>query len=53
MAEILQEMKGFRNALIHEYAKVDDEIVFETATTKLEDFLRFKKEILKAFKTGK
>ena len=47
MAEILQEMKGFRNVLIHEYAKVDDEIVFETATTRLEDFSRFKKIILK------
>ena len=53
MAETLQEMKGFRNVLIHEYAKVDDEIVFETATTRLDDFFRFKKRILKVLKKEK
>ncbi len=47
MAETLEEMKGFRNVLIHEYAKVDDEIVYEMVTTRLEDFIRVKKEIQK------
>ena len=53
MTETLEEMKGFRNVLIHEYAKVDDEIVFEMATTRLDDFRRFKKEILKFLKKEK
>ncbi|MDD5477347.1 MAG: DUF86 domain-containing protein [Candidatus Omnitrophica bacterium] len=46
MAVILKEMKGFRNILVHEYAAVDDELVFKAIKTKLKDFRRFKKEIL-------
>ena len=29
MREKLSEMKGFRNILVHEYAHVDDELVYE------------------------
>ena len=53
MAETLEEMKGFRNILIHEYAKIDDEIVFETAANHTGDFVHFQKEILKFLKKGK
>lgn len=47
---ILKEMRGFRNILVHEYATIDDELVFKATNTKLEDFRKFKKEILNALK---
>lgn len=50
MASLLKEMRGFRNILIHEYATVNDALVYEALQTRLEDFKRFKKEILKALK---
>lgn len=43
---VLREMRGFRNILTHEYATVDDELVYEATETNLEDFNKFKKEIL-------
>ena len=46
MKGILKDMKGFRNILVHKYGEVDDEIVFEMLSEKLEDFDIFKKEIL-------
>lgn len=46
----LKKMKGFRNILGHEYATIDDELVFSAARTKLEDFRKFKEEVLKALK---
>jgi len=46
MAMTLKEMKGFRNILVHEYAAVNDELVFKAIKTKLKDFREFKKEIL-------
>ena len=48
MTSTLKEMRGFRNILIHEYAAVDDEIVFGALKTKLEDFRKFKEEVLNA-----
>jgi uncharacterized protein YutE (UPF0331/DUF86 family) len=48
MCALLKEMRAFRNILIHEYASVDDELVYEKASTRLGDFEKFKKEILKA-----
>ncbi|MBI4845861.1 MAG: DUF86 domain-containing protein [Candidatus Omnitrophica bacterium] len=49
MVIILKEMRGFRNILIHEYAAIDDELVYDAAKEKLTDFNKFKKEILKKF----
>ena len=46
MNSLLKEMRGFRNILVHEYAAVDDELVFKTMKEKLDDFKRFKKEVL-------
>ncbi len=46
----LKKMKGFRNILVHEYATIDDELVFSVARTKLEDFRKFKEEVLKTLK---
>jgi uncharacterized protein YutE (UPF0331/DUF86 family) len=45
-ARTLREMKGFRNILIHEYATVDDEIVYSYAKMNSNDFEEFEKQIL-------
>lgn len=52
MAVTLKEMKGFRNILVHEYAAVDDELVFKAIKTKLKNFMKFKKEILVVLARG-
>ncbi len=41
MGNTLREMKGFRNILVHEYAKVDDRLVYEAIRTRTDDFCRF------------
>ena len=41
----LKDMKGFRNILIHRYAHVDDEIVYQNLTDYLDDFYDFRKAI--------
>ncbi len=46
-AGTLKSMKGFRNILVHRYAEVDDEQVFDFLKSNLKDFSVFKKEILK------
>ncbi len=46
MAETLRRMKGLRNLLVHEYGRINDEIVFETIRQRLADFDAFKREIL-------
>lgn len=43
----LKEMKGFRNIIVHEYAHIDEQIVFQMAKTKLGDFESFKQEVLR------
>ncbi len=47
---ILNKMKGFRNILVHKYGVVDDELVFEVLSERLEDFEKFKEEVLAALK---
>ena len=46
VAEVVRQMRGFRNILIHEYAAIDDELVYTYVNTRLGDFESFKKEIL-------
>jgi uncharacterized protein YutE (UPF0331/DUF86 family) len=46
MAGTVRRMKGLRNLLVHEYGRVNDEIVFETITHQLGDFEAFKREVL-------
>ena len=46
----LKEMRGLRNILVHEYAQVDNELVFKNLKTRLQDFEDFKKEILSAMR---
>jgi uncharacterized protein YutE (UPF0331/DUF86 family) len=48
MAKTLREMRGFRNILIHEYAAVDDELVYSYVKTNINDFDKFKKQIFAA-----
>ncbi len=50
MVSILKEMRGFRNILVHEYATIDDELVFDVVKKRLSDFEKFRKEILKYLK---
>jgi len=50
MAEIINEMKAFRNILVHKYGVVNDELVFENLSEKLGDFDKFKEEILNYIK---
>ena len=46
MTETLRRMKGMRNLLVHEYGRIDDELVFETVRDRLVDFGAFRREVL-------
>jgi len=46
MAEMLKRMKWMRNILVHEYGRINDELVFETVRERLGDFGTFRREIL-------
>ena len=48
MKEILKRMKAFRNILVHEYGRIDDNIVYEVVHSRLNDYEDFKREILQA-----
>lgn len=50
MKETLYEMRGFRNILVHEYATLDNELVYQTAKESIEDFRRFEAEIKEKLK---
>jgi uncharacterized protein YutE (UPF0331/DUF86 family) len=45
-ASTLRRMKGLRNILIHEYGRINDEIVFDTVRRRLGDFTTFKRDVL-------
>jgi len=46
LSEKLQEAKGMRNLIAHEYGKVDDRIIFDSITEELEkDIKEFVKQI--------
>jgi len=49
LAENLAKAVGFRNILIHEYAKVDHQLVFRYYQDDLDDLRRFGQEISKKF----
>jgi len=40
MAAVLKRMKGCRNLLVHDYARVDDEIIFDAVPTRLGTSMR-------------
>jgi uncharacterized protein YutE (UPF0331/DUF86 family) len=51
--ETLKRMKGCRNILVHEYGRVDDEIIFETLKIRLGDFDQFRREILEVLQSDR
>ena len=46
LAEALAKMVGFRNILVHDYAKLDPVIVLRVLGTDLQDLMRFRDAIL-------
>ena len=50
MRNVLYGMKSMRNILVNKYGVVKDEIIFETLSENLNDFDKFKEEILKFLK---
>jgi len=48
--ELILELKGFRNILVHKYGAVDDELVYENLTDNIGDFERLKDYFLKIIK---
>ena len=47
MVKKLRQMKGLRNILVHRYGDVDDELVFDSLNTELNDFQEFTEHVLK------
>jgi uncharacterized protein YutE (UPF0331/DUF86 family) len=45
--DLLKSMKGFRNILVHDYAKLDNALIYEIATSRSGDFEKILKEISK------
>lgn len=45
LAEIVKDMKGFRNILVHRYGCINDNIAFSILATHLQDFYGFIDEI--------
>ena len=37
MGELLRDMKGMRNILVHQYGRINDVIIFEVFMTQLDD----------------
>lgn len=52
MAGWLRRMKGLRNILVHEYARVDDRIVHETLRSGLPDLERFIEQVTGELRAG-
>ena len=50
MKNKLIKMKGVRNILVHRYGEIEDEKIFEVLSENLEDFEKFKREIIKFIK---
>jgi|SRR3989338_7838694 len=42
---VVDDMKGLRNILIHRYAEINDDLIFELLTEKVDDFEKIMKAI--------
>ncbi len=51
-ASRMRKATGFRNILVHEYEKIDWAIAFKIATTHLEDFKSFARQIVAKYPKG-
>lgn len=47
LGHTLVEMTGFRNVIVHEYARIDANLVIRILREHLEDFRRFEAEALR------
>ena len=45
--ESIKQMKSFRNLIVHQYAKIDNQLVYEIALEDASDFQLFTDEIKK------
>ena len=45
--DIISELNGFRNIIVHKYGTVDDELVFENIKENLQDFEKIRDFFLK------
>lgn len=43
--ELYQEMKRFRNVLVHKYGEINSDLVYHNATERISDFELFLKEV--------
>ena len=50
LARKLTGIANFRNILVHDYEKINREIVYQKLQKNLDDFKQFKREILRAIK---
>ncbi|MEW6217173.1 MAG: DUF86 domain-containing protein [Candidatus Bipolaricaulota bacterium] len=46
LARTIRMMKGLRNVLVHEYAQIDDDLVFEALSEREAGFSAFRREII-------
>jgi len=46
LGDKVREMRAFRNILVHEYGRIDDDLVFEALTRRDADFGSFRREVL-------
>ncbi|MCK5233744.1 MAG: DUF86 domain-containing protein [Candidatus Aenigmarchaeota archaeon] len=51
LSKRLKDMKGFRNVLVHRYAQLENERVYDLLENNLNDFENFKEAVLKAVKS--
>ena len=47
LGRVMIEMTGFRNVVVHEYARIDADVVIRILRKNLEDFRRFETEALR------
>jgi uncharacterized protein YutE (UPF0331/DUF86 family) len=47
LGRVMIEMTGFRNVVVHEYTRIDAEVVMRILRERLEDFRRFETEALR------
>ncbi|WP_219968481.1 type VII toxin-antitoxin system HepT family RNase toxin [Methanospirillum stamsii] len=47
LLDTLRNMKGMRNILVHQYGRINDEIIFEVLMTKIDDIEFFCQSIVK------
>ena len=53
ISDVMEKMAKFRNIVVHQYEKVDTEIVIMILRKHLEDFLVFRDAVLQMFKNAK